>query len=546
MKQSIGKVYLVGAGPGDPGLITVKGLECVKKADVIIYDYLANDRLLDQLRAGAELIYVGKEGGRHTLPQNEITALIVKKAGEGKMVVRLKGGDPFIFGRGGEEAEELADNGIPFEVVPGVSAAVAVPTYAGIPLTHRGYNASVTFVTGHEDPTKPESKLNWDKLAPGTGTLVIFMGMKNLPRIVDNLINNGRSPQTPVAVIQWGTRTDQKVVTGILADIANEVKKAELGSPAIIIVGEVVRFRQKLNWYETKPLFGNRIVVTGSRDQSDLLAEKFTELGATVLGFPAINVIPPTNWAGLDDALSRIETYSCILFRNVKVVKFFLDRLMEKGKDVRALGGVTLFATGPKVAAALEQYGLKADHISVEFTSKGLADALGDLNVSGRKILLPVAKEGSEILRDSLSKELAADITVVTAYENVKSAADVSRVQRLLEQQKIAATTFTSAAAVHAFFELLGRSTAKTLLSGVTIACLGPVTAKAVEKYDLKADIMPKENTLSALVDAIETYFKSKKKVELSVPPYCHDTFDSVAGLTAADSSSRLFSYSAH
>src|SRR5512146_1858116 len=239
MTQSIGKVYLIGAGPGDPGLITVKGLECVKKADVIIYDYLANERLLDQRRTEAELIYVGKQGGRHTLPQNDINTLIIRKAKEGKIVARLKGGDPFIFGRGGEEAEDLVDNGVPFEVVPGVTAATSVPTYAGIPLTHREHTASVAFVTGHEDPTKEESKVHWDRISTGIGTLVFFMGMKNLQNIVDNLISHGRSPETPVALIQWGTRTDQKVVTGRLNDIVAKVREAKLGPPAIIVVGEV-------------------------------------------------------------------------------------------------------------------------------------------------------------------------------------------------------------------------------------------------------------------------------------------------------------------
>jgi uroporphyrinogen III methyltransferase / synthase len=252
MKQATGKVFLIGAGPGDPDLITVKGLACVKKADVIIYDYLANDVLLDQRRLDAELIYVGKQSGRHTLPQDEINALIVKKAQEGKVVARLKGGDPFIFGRGGEEAEALADNAIPFEVVPGVSAATAVPTYAGIPLTHREHTASVAFVTGHENPSKHESKVHWDKIASGVGTIVFFMGMKNLPGIVENLIANGRTPETPIAVIQWGTRADQKVVTGVLKDIVSKVREAKLGPPAIIVVGEVVKLRQKLNWYGPK------------------------------------------------------------------------------------------------------------------------------------------------------------------------------------------------------------------------------------------------------------------------------------------------------
>src|SRR5512143_1188751 len=304
MNLSIGKVYLIGAGPGDPGLITVKGLECVKKADVIIYDYLANERILDHRRPDSELIYVGKQGSRHTLPQEEINALIVKKAGEGKIVARLKGGDPFIFGRGGEEAEELVDNNIPFEIVPGVTAATAVPTYAGIPLTHREHTASVAFVTGHEDPTKEESKIHWDKIATGIGTLVFFMGMKNLQNIVDNLVSNGRDAGTPVAAIQWGTRTDQRVVTATLRNIVDRVKDARLGPPAIIVVGEVVNLRQTLNWFETKPLFGKRVVVTRSRDQASVFAEMLINAGATPIEFPSIDVVPPASWEELDAALA--------------------------------------------------------------------------------------------------------------------------------------------------------------------------------------------------------------------------------------------------
>jgi len=292
-KVKKGKVFLVGSGPGDPGLLTLKAKECIEKADVVIYDYLANVVFLDYAKKDAERIYVGKEGGRHTLGQNEINRLIVEKAREDLRVVRLKGGDPFIFGRGGEEAEELVDNNIPFEIVPGVTAATAVPTYAGIPLTHREHTASVAFVTGHEDPTKEESKVHWDRIATGIGTLVFFMGMKNLQNIVDNLVSHGRDPRTPVALIQWGTRTDQRVVTGTLTDIVPKVREAKLGPPAIIVVGEVVRLRQKLNWYESKPLFGKRVVVTRSRGQASAFAEMLIDRGATTIEFPTIDVVPP-------------------------------------------------------------------------------------------------------------------------------------------------------------------------------------------------------------------------------------------------------------
>ncbi len=508
MAQSIGKVYLIGAGPGDPGLITVKGLECVQKADVIIYDYLANERLLDHRRPDSELIYVGKQGSRHTLPQDEINALIVKKAREGKYVARLKGGDPFIFGRGGEEAEELADSGIPFEVVPGVTAATAVPTYAGIPLTHREHTASVAFVTGHEDPTKEESRLHWDKLATGIGTLVFFMGMKNLQHIVDNLIAYGRSPETPVALIQWGTRTDQRVVTGMLSDIVPKVKEAKLGPPAIIVVGEVVRLRQKLNWFESRPLFGKRIIVTRSREQASVFSEMLIDRGATPIEVPSISVVPPSSWAELDKALDEIEMYQGLIFTSSNAIRFFIERLRERGKDIRALKGVMICAVGPKTAEALEQYGLKADLVPSEYKAEGVLAALGGVMIKGKRFLIPRAKVAREILPDRL-RELGAEVTVAVAYENVKPAGDVERIKKLFEDRRIAAVTFTSSSTVKNFVEILGQKEYKTVLKGAVIACIGPVTAKTAEEYGIKTDIMPKDYTIPALVQSIVEYFKN-------------------------------------
>jgi len=509
MTPSIGKVYLIGAGPGDPGLITVKGLECVKKADVIIFDYLANERLLEQRRPDAEIVYVGKQGGRHTLPQDQINELIIQKAKEGKIVARLKGGDPFIFGRGGEEAEELVDSGIPFEVVPGVTAATAVPTYAGIPLTHRDHTASVAFVTGHEDPTKPESKVHWDKIATGLGTLVFFMGMKNLQSIVDNLVSNGRNPDTPVALIQWGTRTDQKVVAGTLRDIIKKVKDAKLGPPAIIVVGDVVKLREKLNWYESKPLFGRRVVVTRSRDQASVFAEMLIDRGATTIEFPTIDVVPPASWDELDRALQAIETFQWLIFTSANAVRFFMERLRALGKDLRILKGVNICTVGPKTAEALETYGLRADLIPAEFKAEGVLAALGGVEVKGRKFLIPRAKVAREIIPGKL-RELGADVTVATAYENVKPSADVDRVKKLFTEKKIAAVTFTSSSTVHNFVEIVGQKEYKTLLEGVAVACIGPVTAKTATEYGMKTDIMPKEYTIPAFVDAMVDFFKKQ------------------------------------
>lgn len=509
MTPSNGKVYLIGAGPGDPGLITVKGLDCVKKADVIIYDYLANERLLDQRRPDAELIYVGKQGGRHTLPQEEINSLIVKKALEGKVVARLKGGDPFIFGRGGEEAEELVDRNIDFEVVPGVTAATSVPTYAGIPLTHREHTASVAFVTGHEDPLKPESKIHWDKLATGVGTLVFFMGMKNIQSIVDNLVSHGRSADTPVAVIQWGTRTDQRVVTGILSDIVPKVKEAKLGAPAIIVVGEVVRLRKKLNWYESKPFFGKRIVVTRSREQASVFTEMLIDRGATTIEFPTIDVVPPASWDELDNAIRTIESCNWVIFTSANAIKYFMERLRSLGNDIRILKGVKLCTVGPKTAEALEAYGLRPDMVPSEFKAEGVLDAFAGRNIKGLRFLIPRARKARELIPDKL-KELGALVTVATAYENVKPTADVDRVKKLFLEKKISAVTFTSSSTVHNFIEILGQKEYKSILAGVVVACIGPVTAKTAEEYGMKVDVMPKDYTIPALVDSMADFFKNK------------------------------------
>jgi uroporphyrinogen III methyltransferase/synthase len=288
-----GKVYLIGAGPGDPGLMTLKGKEILSRADVIIYDYLANKAFLEYGKPEAELIYVGKKGGDHTMGQADINRLIVEKSKAGNSVARLKGGDPFIFGRGGEEAQELVAEGVPFEVVPGITSAISVPAYAGIPLTHRDHTATVAFVTGHEDPFKEKSNIHWDKLATGVGTLVFLMGVGNLSKIAENLVRHGRSPETPVAVIRRGTVAEQKTVSGTLDNIAEKVKEAGLKPPAIIVVGDVVGLREELNWFETKPLFGKRIVVTRAREQASGFLQKLSDLGAECIQFPTIEIVPP-------------------------------------------------------------------------------------------------------------------------------------------------------------------------------------------------------------------------------------------------------------
>ncbi|MBW1806199.1 MAG: uroporphyrinogen-III C-methyltransferase, partial [Deltaproteobacteria bacterium] len=353
-----GIVYLVGAGPGDPGLLTVKARECIARADVVVYDYLAdylaNKLFLDYADEKAELIYVGKKGGCHTVSQDDINRIIVEKALSGLDVVRLKGGDPFIFGRGGEEARELAEKGIPFEVIPGVTSAIAVPAYAGIPLTHRDYTTAVTFVTGHEDPTKERSGIAWDKLSTGAGTLVFLMGVGNLDRIAENLVKHGRDPETPAAVIQRGTLATQRSVVGTLRDIADRAKGEGVRPPAIIVVGEVVNLRKELNWFETHPLFGKRIIVTRAREQASDFLAGLTRLGAVCFEFPTIEIIPPENWDDLDRAIRSLDSYQWVLFTSINGVRYFFKRLELLGKDARDLMGIKIGSIGPKTAQALK------------------------------------------------------------------------------------------------------------------------------------------------------------------------------------------------
>jgi len=399
-----GTVYLVGAGPGDPDLITVKAVECLKQADVVIYDFLAAPKLLKYAREDAEVIYVGKKGGDHTLPQDKINELIAEKAKEGHMVVRLKGGDPFIFGRGGEEAEILAQAGIPFEIVPGVTSAIAAPAYAGIPLTHRRYNTSVAFITGHEDPTKEESTIDWSKLATGVGTLVFLMGVKNLPSITENLIAAGRDPKTPVALVRWGTTPRQVTLTGTLETIVADVKAAGLKPPSIIIVGEVIELRETLNWFEKRPLLGKTVVVTRARAQASDLVDKLSDLGAECLECPTIKVVPPDDWGHLDAAIDNLETYDWLIFTSVNGVSYFFERLYEKGLDVRAVKDVRTAAIGPATAKRLGDFGLKSDIIPKTYQAESVVEAFEKEDMEEKRVLLPRAKEARPILPVELVK----------------------------------------------------------------------------------------------------------------------------------------------
>jgi uroporphyrinogen III methyltransferase/synthase len=500
-----GKVYLVGSGPGDPGLFTLRGKEVLGLAEVVIYDYLANVELLQYAPADAELIYVGKKGGDHTLSQDGINRLLVEKGRE-HVVVRLKGGDPFVFGRGGEEAEDLVAAGIPFEVVPGVTAAVAVPAYAGIPLSHRDFTASIGFVTGHERDDKDASNIAWDKLATGVGTLVLFMGVKNLPEISRNLIEHGRSPATPVAVIRWGTTAQQRTVVGTLATISEEVARAGLKPPAIIVVGEVVQLRERLNWFEARPLFGRTVVVTRAREQASDFKALLNQLGARCIEFPTIAIQPPPSWDPLDQAMGRLTDYHWIIFTSVNGVTHFMERLRVLGRDVRDLKGILLGAIGPKTAEAVERFGLRLDLVPGEYRAEAILEALGADAMKGRRVLLPRALEARDILPDTL-RQWGAEVDVVPAYETVLPAHQSAPVLEALRAGEVDCLTFTSSSTVSNFFQMFSREEIMPALQGVTIACIGPITAQTAEKFGLKVDIMPADYTIPGLVSAIRDHF---------------------------------------
>jgi uroporphyrinogen III methyltransferase/synthase len=506
-----GKVYLIGAGPGDIKLITVKGLECIKKADIIVYDRLANARLLSYKREDAELIFVGKGPDKHTLTQDEINQVLVREAEKGKVVARLKGGDPYVFGRGGEEAEVLKSRNIPFEIVPGITSAIAVPAYAGIPVTHRDFTSTFTVITGHEDPTKEETIINWPRLASDPGTLIFLMGVGNLPKIVEKLTSNGKAGDTPVALIRWGTRPEQQVVTGVLDNIVAEVEKAGLTSPAIIIVGQVVTLRDTLKWFENKPLFGQRVLVTRAREQASILAEKIEELGGEAWEFPTIAIRPPEDLTPLDQAIRETSTYDWLIFTSVNGVKAYFNRLKHLKIDIRSLGNVNICAIGPKTQEALEEKGLVVDYVPEEFKAEAIISGLKDKLVPGQRILLPRADLARPILVESL-KKMGMVVEEIIAYRTVLGSEDKELLVKKLINKEISVVTFTSSSTVKNFMTLLEDYQDKTeILQDIKIACIGPITANTATSLGLKVDVMAQEYTIDGLVEALINSFNAER-----------------------------------
>ncbi len=513
MGSERGKVYLIGAGPGDPELITLKGRRCLEEADVVIYDYLANPRLLGHAHPEARRVYVGKKSDKHTVEQESINALLIEEAERGHIVARLKGGDAFIFGRGGEEALALAEAEIDFEIVPGVTSAYAVPAYAGIPVTHRGLAADVSFITGRQRHTDDDPEIAWDLLGKGGGTLVFLMGVTSLPEIVEKLTAHGRAVETPTAVIRWGTTGDQKCTTGTLADIVERIRADGLRPPGVIVVGEVVTLREKLQWFEKKPLFGRRVVITRAASQVSVLSEALTAAGADVIDFPTLEIHPVDDYTVFDEAITALQTdssaFDWTILTSANAVRFMIKRLDELELDVRALGSSKLAAVGTATAAALAVENLRADLIPKDFRAEGLISELDRIGIKGKNILIPRAREGREILPESL-RELGARVSVAPLYMNVPAKTPVEPLVEALTAGEVDYITFTSGSTVKNFLSRLaegglevGGIAGDGPLGRAKTAIIGPVAATTATGFGLSVDVIPGKATIPALVAAI-------------------------------------------
>lgn len=506
-KNKPGKIILIGAGPGDVGLLTLQGKHWLQKAEVILYDHLVNEDLLRFSQKETEVIYVGKKEGVASLEQEKINSLIVEKATEGKIVVRLKGGDPFIFGRGGEEILAANKSNIPFLVVPGVTSVTGVAAYAGIPLTHRDLSSTLSIITGSNEKKQGDIHIDWEKIASRAGTLVFLMGARKLPLIVEKLMKFGKNPETPIAVIQWGTTARQKTWTGTLSTIVEISSKEKISPPALTIIGEVVNLKPDIEWYEHLPLFGKTVVVTRKGDQAEGMIDRLRELGAEPFFFPVIETVAPDNWAPLDEALNNLSRYDGLIFTSVNGVQFFSQRLKEIQQDIRNLKGVRVFTIGPKTAEAVRDLGICVDVVPEDFVAESLIDSIGKENITGKRFLIPRATVAREILPEKL-REMGAQVDVAPAYKTILPGLKSDTLAKRLKSGDIQVLTFTSSSTVKNFLALTGESLIPEIKK-TRIACIGPVTAKTAEDAGLTVDILPKEYTVSSLLDAIEDYYQS-------------------------------------
>ena len=490
-----GVVYLVGAGPGDPGLITARALELIAAADVIAYDRLIPRQALEDARPDAELLYIGKQPGEATVPQEEIGELLVERSRRGLSIVRLKGGDPFVFGRGGEEAEALQRAGIDFEVVPGVTAGVAAPAYAGIPVTHRDSASAVAFVTGHEDPDKPESAIDWEALARFPGALVLYMGVKQLPEISERLIAAGREAAEPAAVIERGTLPEQRVIEGTLGTIAAEAGRAGVGPPALTVVGAVAARREAIAWLEKRPLHGVRVIVTRARAQASELSSRLAGLGAVPIELPAIRIAPRIESEEVRRAVAAIHTYALVCLTSVNGVELLCKAMVDTGRDARALANATVAAIGPGTASALGRLGIIPDVVPERFIAESLLEALSELPLEGKPVLIGRAAEARDVLPDGL-RERGAQVDVVSLYETHAETPSEDQIEGAQDADLI---TFTSSSTVRNLVAALG----DRMPTGARVISIGPVTSEAAREAGLEVHSEAERHDIEGLIEAV-------------------------------------------
>ncbi len=501
-------VYLVGAGPGDIELLTLKGKRALEEADVVVYDALAADDLLKFCRKDAEFIYVGKISGNHALPQDKINQLLIDKAKEngGQIVTRLKGGDPYIFGRGGEEGDALFNAKVPFEEVPGISSTIAGPAYAGIPVTHRSCSSSLTIITGHEDPNKPDSVHNWDALAKSASTLVFVMGMANLPSISKNLIDAGMDENTKAALVYRATTPYHRSITGTIKELPELAKKHNFTNPCLIVVGEVVSMRDKLNWYEQKALLGKNIVVTRAREQASSIAQMLACLGANVVQFPTIQINPIKDFTEVDKEISQMSSYDWVIFTSINGVEHLYNRLNSLQKDSRIFANTKIAAIGPATAKGLLERGIKADFIPTAYMAEGIVEGLQKERIEGKKVLIIRAKEARELLPVELEKAKAS-VKVLTIYETVATNNDKEEIMQLISDDKIDCVSFGSSSTVKNFFEQIPKDLVAKA-KNLKFASIGEITSNTLTEFGFKADIQPQNFTIPELVESIKDFYK--------------------------------------
>ncbi len=501
--KSKGVCYLVGTGPGDPGLLTLKGKECIEAADVLVYDYLCNPELLRFAKPGADKMYVGKKAKDHTLSQDEINALIVKLTSEGKTVTRLKGGDPVLFGRGAEEAAVLARAGVRFEIVPGITSAIAGPAYAGIPVTHRDHCSQLTIFTGHEDPTKPQTSLDYAKLAAADGTKVFLMGVERIEEITSQLIKHGALPSTPMALVRWATLGRQQTLVGSLGTMAAKVKEAGFKAPAVAVIGDVVNERPNINWFEKRPLFGKRIVVTRTRQQAGALTKKLAALGADVIELPTIRIEEPHNLMAFGELVQDCHTYDWIVFTSPNGVEAFFKMFYKLYNDARAIGGAKIAVIGPGTAEKVREFHMAVDLMpDKDFVAEGLIRAFKtNLSVENSTVLWVRADEAREVIANELTG-MGAIVDEAIAYRTVAEKEDNLGALARLKDEGADMITFTSSSTVECYLQL-----GVPLPDKIKIASIGPVTTATIKKHNLKPDVSAKEHTIQGLVDAIEKFY---------------------------------------